>query len=75
MTNSAALSGIATVAPTIRQLDAPLGATVEGFDGSQPAAAKTLLALKGALRQHHIDRKSTRLNSSHVITSRMPSSA
>lgn len=54
MTNSAALSGIAAEAPTIRQLDAPLGATVEGFDGSQPAAAKTLLALKGALRQHHI---------------------
>jgi alpha-ketoglutarate-dependent taurine dioxygenase len=40
--------------PTIRPLDAPLGATVEGLDGSQPLAADVILALKAALVEHHI---------------------
>jgi alpha-ketoglutarate-dependent taurine dioxygenase len=54
MTNSAALSAIATEAPTIRLLDAPFGATVEAFDGARPLPATTVLALKEALRDHHI---------------------
>jgi len=40
--------------PSIRQLDAPLGAVVEGFDGRLPPAPETILALKAALREHHI---------------------
>ena len=35
----------------------------------------SLLLASGALRPHSVDRKSTRLNSSHSIASRMPSSA
>ena len=53
----------------------PLGATIEVADGQT--------VLDAALRQGiyiphacgHGDRKSTRLNSSHSLTSRMPSSA
>jgi taurine dioxygenase len=38
----------------IQRLDAPLGARVKGLDGKQPLAAETVLALKQALRDHHI---------------------
>ena len=38
--------------------------------GVDPVAAE-----KDACRMEHVDRKSTRLNSSHEIPSRMPSSA
>lgn len=43
-----------TTRPTIRPLDAPLGAVVEGFDGARPLEPETILALKAALRDHHI---------------------
>jgi taurine dioxygenase len=38
----------------ITPIDAPLGATVTGLDGSQPIAPETILELKQALRNHHI---------------------
>jgi taurine dioxygenase len=38
----------------IERLSAPLGARVKGLNGQQPLAAETVLALKRALRDHHI---------------------
>ena len=43
-----------TTSALIRPLDAPLGAVVEDFDGAAPLAPETILALKQALRDHHI---------------------
>ncbi|EEA01304.1 Taurine catabolism dioxygenase TauD/TfdA [Burkholderia sp. H160] len=39
---------------TITPLDAPLGAQVRGFDGARAASGPQILALKQALRDHHI---------------------
>lgn len=39
---------------TIERLDAPLGARVKGLGGTQLLPAATVLALKQALRDHHI---------------------
>ena len=40
-----------------------------------PAGFEVLIAKKASIRTVHLDRKSTRLNSSHIQKSRMPSSA
>ena len=58
---------------TVQSLN-PQGDLVVGVDGSQESFG----ALRWALRQAALsgqDRKSTRLNSSHITRSRMPSSA
>ncbi|HEX6240421.1 MAG TPA: TauD/TfdA family dioxygenase, partial [Polyangiales bacterium] len=39
---------------TIERLDAPLGARVSGLNGKQRLAPELVLALKQALRDHHI---------------------
>lgn len=39
---------------TIEPLEAPLGARVRGLDAKQPLSAQVVLALKRALREHHI---------------------
>lgn len=46
----------ASVSPewSIRDLDAPLGALVEGIDASQPLRASQVLALKKTLQQRHV---------------------
>ena len=43
--------------------------------GSKKEMNQTLLGVTGSGKTFTVDRKSTRLNSSHVRTSRMPSSA
>ncbi|MDB4990603.1 MAG: taurine dioxygenase [Myxococcaceae bacterium] len=39
---------------TVARLEAPLGARIKGLDGTRPLDAETVLALKQALRDHHI---------------------
>ena len=43
--------------------------------GSNPIAVQTMLNVPVEDIEGNVDRKSTRLNSSHVVSSRMPSSA
>lgn len=38
----------------VRELDAPLGAVVEGLDARLPLTAHQVLTLKAALREHHL---------------------
>ena len=45
------------------------------LNGKNYVERTVLLAIKNDVAIYAIDRKSTRLNSSHVVTSRMPSSA
>ena len=52
----------------------------EGVFAARPYAKEIIRVLRSAAARmefpaHPLDRKSTRLNSSHVVTSRMPSSA
>ena len=50
-----------------------LAPSTPATDWLTPTETRTLAAREAALRK--IDRKSTRLNSSHIAVSRMPSSA
>ena len=52
-----------------------VGGTYEGWNYANRGDILALLQYSGDLPAEVIDRKSTRLNSSHVVTSRMPSSA
>jgi len=38
----------------VHELDAPLGARVEGLDASAPLSAQQVLTIKAALREHHL---------------------
>ena len=57
--------------------DQPVRAPASVTSGTAPAAAETVPepAEAGASKNWFVDRKSTRLNSSHIQKSRMPSSA
>ena len=57
----------------MRQHQGPV--TLAGISQRQKISLSYLEQLFGKLRRHELDRKSTRLNSSHVSESRMPSSA
>ena len=67
------LSALQQVASSLGELSAVVGFVDRDSQGIYNAAA---LISKGAVAGvYRKDRKSTRLNSSHVVTSRMPSSA
>ena len=66
--------------PTVMVLPTGIGCAIGGYAGDALPAARLLAAASGCLITHPnvmngADRKSTRLNSSHVSESRMPSSA
>ena len=73
----AQLHGLATVLGRCAALDAPLGALEAAAlsDSMLSALGNAGRLLAEAGREHELDRKSTRLNSSHEFVSRMPSSA
>ena len=54
---------------------APAGAALLGPDDEQEAPLRQVLTQEQAQKLRAEDRKSTRLNSSHIQKSRMPSSA
>ena len=69
------LAGVATQA-VVAALGLPQNSPDDAIAAAvQNASPETLLALKNADKDFALDRKSTRLNSSHVSESRMPSSA
>ena len=56
----------------------PIKLRLQGIDAPercQPWGAQATAALASRVSQQRVDRKSTRLNSSHIQKSRMPSSA
>ena len=53
--------------PALQLLDEAIEENIDQFT--------YLITLRDAIRDHGLDRKSTRLNSSHIPLSRMPSSA
>jgi taurine dioxygenase len=53
-TASAPLRWSNPAAFAVKQLDAPLGARIEGLDASAPLTAHLVLTIKAALREHHL---------------------
>lgn len=53
-TASPELRSSSTAAFAVHELDAPLGARIEGLDASAPLGAQQVLTLKAALREHHL---------------------
>ena len=73
-TRNAALCGMADALGAPEHLDAILTANAEDMAAAKGKISDVMLD-RLALTPQRIDRKSTRLNSSHAVRSRMPSSA
>ena len=64
------------MAKTVEELEAEINKRFDGITNQQKQISDEIARLPGMSKAHAAeDRKSTRLNSSHIQKSRMPSSA